>query len=273
LKQNRKLKRVLHSILFEADTPIGKLFDVLLIVLILLSVLTVMLETIGPLNDLYHVYFVYIEWIITIMFTIEYLLRIYSVLRPRNYIFSFYGIVDFLAILPLYLSLVFVGTQSFAIIRALRLLRIFRVFKLGHYLSQGEIITQSIKRSIPKIAVFLYFVIMLVVVFGSVMYLIEGGDNPQFDSIPRGIYWAIVTLTTVGYGDIAPMNPLGQFLASIVMIMGYAVIAVPTGIISAEIIKAREDQDITTQACPYCMKEGHDVDATFCKHCGEALNE
>lgn len=270
--KNQKIKRALHSILFEADTPTGKLFDVLLIIMIVLSVLTVMLETIGPLDNVYHSYFVIIEWIITILFTVEYILRVYSVQRPWNYVLSFYGVIDFLAILPLYLSLVFVGTQSFAIIRALRLLRIFRVFKLGHYLSQGEIITQSLKRSIPKIAVFLYFVLLMVVVFGSVMYLIEGGSNEQFDSIPRGIYWAIVTLTTVGYGDIAPMTSLGQLLASIVMVMGYAVIAVPTGIISAEIIKAREDMEITTQACPYCMKEGHDADAIYCKFCSEALN-
>jgi voltage-gated potassium channel len=231
-----------------------------------------MLETIGPLDNVYHVYFVYAEWIITIIFTIEYVLRIYSVAKPWNYITSFYGIVDLLAILPLYLSLFFVGTQSFAIIRALRLLRIFRVFKLGHYLDQGKVITLSLKRSIPKIAVFLYFVILMVLVFGSIMYLVEGGSNPQFDSIPTSIYWAIVTLTTVGYGDIAPHTPFGQFLASIVMIMGYAVIAVPTGIISAEIIRERAEDNITTQACRCCMKEGHEPDAIYCKFCGEALN-
>lgn len=263
----------MQNIIFEADTPAGKLFDEVLIVLIILSVLAVMLETIQPLDDKYHVYFAGVEWVITILFTIEYFLRIYSVIRPWKYISSFYGVIDLLAILPFYLSLVFAGTQSFAIIRALRLLRIFRVFKLGHYLTQGKIITQSLRSSIPKIAVFLYFVILMVVVFGSIMYLVEGGSNEKFDSIPRSIYWAIVTLTTVGYGDISPSTPFGQFLASIVMIMGYAVIAVPTGIISAEIIKIREDKTITTQSCPYCMKEGHDADAVYCKRCGEKLNE
>jgi voltage-gated potassium channel len=200
-------------------------------------------------------------------------LRIYAVKKPLNYIFSFYGVIDLLAILPLYLSLVFVGTQSFAIIRALRLLRVFRVFKLGQFLDQGRIISQSMRRSVPKITVFLYFVILMVVVFGSIMYLIEGGNNESFDSIPRGIYWAIVTLTTVGYGDIAPQTPFGQLLAAVVMIMGYAVIAVPTGIISAEIIKSREDTPISTQSCPHCMAEGHDINAVYCKRCGELLNE
>lgn len=265
-------RKKLHSILFEADTRKGKVFDVLLMILIVLSVFVVMLETIEALDNKYHVYFLYAEWIITIIFTIEYALRIYSVVNPRNYIFSFYGIIDLLSILPLYLSLVFIGTQSFAIIRALRLLRVFRVFKLGHYLNQGRIITLSMKKSIPKILVFLYFVILMVIVFGSIMYLVEGGTNPEFENIPTGIYWAIVTLTTVGYGDIAPITPFGQTLAAVVMIMGYAVIAVPTGIISAEIIKEMRDENITTQACPSCMKEGHEIDALYCKHCGHKLN-
>lgn len=269
-----KLKHRLHSIIFEADTPSGKLFDVALIIMIALSVTAVMLETIDSLDSRFHIYLVYVEWVTTILFTIEYFLRSYVVKKPLKYLFSFYGIIDLLAILPLYLSLVFAGTQSFAIIRALRLLRIFRVFKLGHYLNQGKLIVQSLKRSIPKITVFLYFVILMVVVFGSVMYLIEGGGrNESFDSIPRSIYWAVVTLTTVGYGDISPVTPLGQFLAAIVMIMGYAVIAVPTGIISAEIIRHRPGAEISTQSCPHCMKEGHDADAIYCKKCGEILNE
>lgn len=272
--KKRMTKKELHSIIFEADTPAGKLFDVVLLILILLSVLAVMLETIHALDIKYHVYFVWVEWVITILFTIEFFLRMYAVKKPLNYILSFYGIIDLLAILPLYLSLVFVGTQSFAIIRALRLLRVFRVFKLGHFLDQGKIIVHSIRRSVPKIAVFLYFVILMVIVFGSIMYLIEGGIESKFDSIPRSIYWAIVTLTTVGYGDIAPQTPFGQFLAAVVMIMGYAVIAVPTGIISAEIIKNKDEEvAISTQSCPHCMAEGHDIDALYCKRCGELLNE
>jgi len=271
LAQSR-IQKQLHSIIFEADTRSGKIFDVILLILIVLSVLAVMLETIETLDMKYHTYFVYVEWIITVIFTIEYFLRIYSVAKPPRYIFSFYGIVDLLAILPLYLSLVFAGTQSFAIIRALRLLRVFRVFKLGPYLNQGKVITMSLKRSLPKILVFLYFVILMVVVFGSIMYLIEGGKNEDFDSIPRGIYWAIVTLTTVGYGDISPVTPFGQFLASIVMIMGYAVIAVPTGIISADIIAWQEKREQTTQVCAHCMKEGHAQDASYCMNCGEKLD-
>ena len=265
------LRKKLYTIIFEADTRPGKMFDVVLMILILVSVLAVILETIKPIDQRYHVYFLYTEWIITLLFSVEYILRIWVVKKPWRYISSFYGLVDLLSILPLYLSLVFAGSQSIAIIRALRLMRVFRVFKLGHHLNQGRIILFSVRKSLPKIAVFLYFVILMVIVFGSIMYLIEGGTNERFDSIPRSIYWAIVTLTTVGYGDISPQTPLGQFLASIVMILGYAVIAVPTGIISAEIIRGKDVEKLTTQVCPNCLKEGHDIDANYCKFCGHEI--
>ena len=272
--KRNKYKEQLHEIIFEADTSIGKLFDIIILALILLSIIVVMLESVHDFNANYHQILYYLEWILTIIFTIEYFLRIYSVYKPLKYITSFFGIVDLLAILPTYLSIIFVGTQYLLVIRALRLLRMFRIFKLGHYVNQGKIILKSLKASIPKITVFLYFVILMVIIFGSIMYLIEGSTNKNFDNIPRSVYWAIVTLTTVGYGDIAPITPLGQFLASMVMIMGYAVIAVPTGIISAEIIQnATNSNKVMTQSCRYCSKDGHEADAKYCKYCGEILNE
>lgn len=273
--KKRKFQDKIHEIIFEADTRTGKIFDVLLLILIVLSIIVVMLESINEYNNKYHDLFIYIEWGLTVLFTMEYLLRIYSVYKPGKYITSFFGIVDLLAILPTYLSLIFVGTHYLLVIRALRLLRMFRIFKLGKHVSQGRILLNSIKKSIPKLTVFLYFVILMVIIFGSIMYLIEGNQpNSTFDNIPRSIYWAIVTLTTVGYGDISPTTPLGQLIASMVMILGYAVIAVPTGIVSAEIIQeSGEKNNFNTQSCRYCSKEGHDSDAEYCKYCGQLLNE
>jgi len=270
-----KIRSRLHEIIFEADTFEGKLFDVILLILIAISIIVVMFETVHGIDKDYHKWLVLIEWIVTILFTIEYIFRILTVFKPVKYIFSFFGIIDLLAILPTYISLFIVGTQYLMIIRALRLLRMFRVLKMGNYVKQGKIITNSLRASIPKIMVFLYFVILAVIVFGSIMYVVEGTTNPNFDNIPRSVYWAIVTLTTVGYGDIAPVTPMGQFLASLVMIMGYAVIAVPTGIISAEMVYQgkKGKKEIKTQACRYCGQEGHDSDAEYCKYCGHKLNE
>jgi voltage-gated potassium channel len=269
------LKEKLHKIIFEADTPAGKYFDIVLLVMIFLSVITVMLETVPKYHDLYLNLFMFLEWTFTIVFTIEYLLRLYCVYKPMKYATSFYGIVDLISILPTYLSMFLSGYHSLMIIRGLRLLRVFRIFKLTQFLSQGQVILTALRASRAKIAVFMFFVMVMVSIFGSLMYLIEGSTNQGFDSIPRSIYWAIVTLTTVGYGDISPLTPLGQFLSSIIMIAGYAVIAVPTGIVSAEVIKGnKKDRDmITTQACRYCSKEGHDKDADYCKYCGEALED
>ncbi|HHH52107.1 MAG TPA: ion transporter [Bacteroidetes bacterium] len=271
----KKLRDRLHEIIFEADTYEGKLFDIILLILIVISIIVVMLESIQKVDLHYHNIFVIIEWVITIAFTIEYILRIYTVYKPFKYITSFFGIIDLLAILPTYLSIFFVSSKYLLIVRALRLLRMFRILKMGNYVKQGKILSDSIKASMPKITVFLYFVVLAVIVFGSIMYIVEGDTNAEFDNIPRSIYWAIVTLTTVGYGDIAPATPFGQFLASLVMILGYAVIAVPTGIITAEIsyYDKKHSKEIHTQACRFCGQEGHDNDAKFCKYCGHQLNE
>jgi voltage-gated potassium channel len=272
-KKRNKLREQLHEVIFEADTPVGKIFDITLLVLIFGSVIAVMLETVPSFQAQHRQTLYILEWIFTIFFTLEYILRIYVVRRPSKYIFSFFGLVDLLSIIPTYVSIFIVGTQSLLIIRALRLLRVFRIFKLVNFTRQGQIILLALRNSRPKIAIFMFFVILMVCIFGSVMYLVEGGGDGGFDSIPRSVYWAIVTLTTVGYGDISPQTPLGQFLASIVMIMGYAVIAVPTGIVTGEIMRENsKHNEHSTQACQFCTKEGHDYDAIFCKYCGEALN-
>ena len=273
VKRNR-LKERLHEIIFEADTPAGKAFDIGLLITIAASVIVVMLESVDPLQRRYREIFLVLEWTFTILFTIEYVFRLYSVYRPMKYATSFFGVVDLLAILPTYLSLIVSGTHYLIVIRALRLLRVFRILKLGHFLKEGDIIIKALLASRAKITVFLTFVMLMVVIIGSIMYFIEGDSNDSFSSIPRGIYWAIVTLTTVGYGDITPTTPVGQFFSAVVMILGYAIIAVPTGIVSAEFIsEMREDLGNNTQACRYCGREGHADDAVYCKYCGEILNE
>ncbi|HKL20731.1 MAG TPA: ion transporter [Tichowtungia sp.] len=258
----------LHEIIFEADTPVGKFFDLVLILSILLSVLVVMLDSITRLNLRYGQLFLGIEWFFTLLFTVEYLLRLACVGRPLKYATSFYGIVDLLSILPTYLSLLLPGSQYLLSIRILRVLRIFRILKLATYVSEANLLARSLKASGRKIAIFLYTVLALVVIIGSAMYLVEGAQS-GFTSIPRSIYWAIVTLTTVGYGDISPQTSLGQFLASGVMILGYSIIAVPTGIFTAEISKSM--RMVSTQACPECSAEGHDQNAVHCKFCGAKL--
>ncbi len=268
------LQEKIYSVIFKFDTPAGKAFDIALLVTIVASVLVVMLESI-PRLDKYHDVFYVLEWIFTIFFTIEYFLRIYCVYKPKKYIFSFYGIIDLLAILPTYLSLVIASSSYLLIIRALRLLRVFRIFKLAQFLKESTVILKALRASSRRIMVFLFFILLMVTVFGSIMYLVEGTTNKEeFDSIPRAIYWAIVTLTTVGYGDISPNTSIGQFLAAIVMILGYAVIAVPTGIVSSEMVKAgREMQNIKIVRCDKCKNEEHDKDASFCKCCGRPLDE
>ena len=258
-----------HEIIFEADTFAGKFFDIFLLALIILSIMVVMLESVPELNKDFGEYFTVIEWVFTILFTIEYVARISSIKKPFKYIFSFYGIIDLLSILPTYIGLFVSGTNSFMVIRSLRLMRIFRILKLAKFLKESKVLVDSIKASRHKILVFLLSILTLVIILGTVMYLIESHEN-GFTSIPRSIYWAIVTLTTVGYGDIAPHTPLGQFIASIVMILGYVIIAVPTGMVTSEIIKA-DQKAISTQSCSNCAKEGHDADAEYCKHCGSLL--
>ncbi len=264
-----KTRQKLYEIIFEADTPTGKLFDVVLLFVILLSVALVMLESVPFIRQDYRTHLHILEWIITGIFTVEYFLRILIVRKPFQYIFSFYGIIDFLSVIPTYIGLFLVGSHSLVVIRILRMLRIFRILKLSRYTQAGRSLVRALWASREKISVFIFFVIVLVIVIGTVMYLIEGEAN-GFTSIPRGIYWAIVTLTTVGYGDISPQTSLGQFMASIVMIMGYAIIAVPTGIVTAEIINpSRRDN---TQVCPQCLWHHHDDDAVYCKKCGAKIN-
>ncbi len=259
----------MHEIIFEADTYPGKFFDVGLIVAILLSVFLVMLDSVSSIRSVYGSYLYVCEWFFTIIFTIEYLLRLFSVRRPALYATSFYGIVDLLAILPTYLSLLFPGGQYFLLIRILRLLRIFRVLKLVQYISESALLLEALRASRRKIIVFLFTVLTLVILFGSLMFVIEGEAN-GFTSIPRSIYWSIVTLTTVGYGDISPKTNFGQAIASLIMIIGYAIIAVPTGIVTVEMSNVFRNKT-NTQACPDCGSEGHDNDASHCKYCGTKL--
>jgi voltage-gated potassium channel len=263
----------IHEIIFEAETPAGKAFDVVLLAMIVLSVLIVSLESVDSLSERFRSLFFYLEWGFTLLFTLEYLLRIYSVSKPWNYISSFYGIVDLLSILPTYLSLIVSGSQYLITIRALRLLRVFRIFKLGSYLGESQVLISALKASRTKITVFLGGVLASVIVVGSTMYLVEAEADSGFTSIPRSIYWAIVTITTVGYGDIAPATALGQFLSAILMIMGYGIIAVPTGIVSVEIAQAHDQamRKANTVSCENCARSGHDSDAEYCKYCGQPL--
>ncbi|MBV6494538.1 MAG: hypothetical protein LDLANPLL_02571 [Turneriella sp.] len=266
LKKNRAR---IHEIIYEADTRAGKAFDVALLIAILASVLVIMLDSVRALQEMFHLGFVILEWVFTILFTLEYALRLWCVNRPIKYVFSFYGLVDLISVLPTWAGLFFPQAHYLLSVRVLRMLRIFRIFKLANYLTQAEVLKQALIESRRKITVFLITVITIAVIVGSLIYIIEGEEN-GFTSIPRGIYWSIVTLTTVGYGDIAPKTGLGQALASIVMVMGYAIIAVPTGIVTAELTQLKLKK-ISTQVCPSCAAEGHDTDAKFCKDCGSKL--
>jgi len=268
MKIMERLKQRIYTIIFEADTWEGKMFDISLIIAILVSILLVSLESVEPVDKRCHSALKIAEWIITGLFTVEYGLRIWILKKPWKYIFSLYGIIDLLAILPSYLGLVFAGGQSLMVIRALRLLRIFRIMKLTRYTSASRSLAIALWASREKILVFFSVVITLVIIFGTIMYLIEGQTN-GFTSIPTSIYWAVVTLTTVGYGDISPVTPLGQFLASIIMIMGYAIIAVPTGIVTAQMMQ--KSAPLNTQVCPNCMFDKHEDDARYCKKCGASL--
>ncbi len=276
-KRYYSLKEKIHEIIFEAETPAGKAFDIVLLILIVLSVLIVMMESVDFLREEFGQIFYLLEWIITIIFTLEYFLRIFSVKRPWKYINSFYGWIDLLSILPTYLTFFIIGSEdliaNLITIRAIRLLRIFRILKLTTYLSESEVLIQALMASRKKITVFLGGVMSLVVVIGSTMYLVEGNANSGFTSIPRSIYWAIVTVTTVGYGDIAPVTVLGQFLSAVLMIIGYGVLAVPTGIVSVELSNIQENQGPGgyTRSCKHCGQEGHDYNAVYCKYCGEKL--
>jgi voltage-gated potassium channel len=260
---------LLHEIIFEADTPAGKWFDVLLIWSILLSVAAVLLDSVASIRSDHGGLLYGIEWFFTILFTVEYLLRLVSVGRPIKYAVSFYGIVDLLSIVPTYLTLLFPASKYLIVIRILRILRVFRVLKLVQYVREANVLMRALRASRRKIFVFLYTVLTLVIVFGALIYLIEGEEN-GFTSIPRSVYWAIVTMTTVGYGDISPQTGIGQMVASVIMILGYGIIAVPTGIVTVELSHAL-GEEVSTQACPECGAEGHDPDAVHCKYCGAKL--
>jgi voltage-gated potassium channel len=261
------MKEKIHEVIFEADTPSGKYFDIALLFSIIVSVIAVSLESIEAIDKVYHSQLVMIEWFFTILFTIEYILRLYSTKHSVKYSTSFFGVVDLLAILPTYLSIFVPGAQSLLVIRGLRLLRIFRVFKLSRYLGEANVLTEAIIQSKTRIIVFLSTITVLSFITGAGMYLVEGPKH-GFTSIPQSVYWAITTLTSTGYGDTVPITPIGKMLAIFIMIMGYSLIIVPTGIISTEMMKLG---DISTQACKNCSKEGHDFNAKFCKHCGFEL--
>lgn len=266
------LKHRLHEIIYEADTPAGKLFDIVLLFLILFSVVLVMLESVSWIGEDYAELLYQLEWGITALFSLEYIARLLVVKKPWRYVSSFFGIIDLLSLLPMYISFFFVGTTSLVALRALRLLRVFRILKLSRYIGESNFLMASLWASRAKIGVFLFAVIILCIIFGTIMYLVEGEAN-GFTSIPRGIYWCVVTLTTVGYGDIAPMTPIGRFIASIIMIMGYGIIAVPTGIVTSEMTQQQQNPDTNTQACPNCITDTHLDDAVYCHNCGHKLNE
>ncbi|MBJ6367201.1 ion transporter [Snuella sedimenti] len=271
-------KKALHEIIYEADTQAGKLFDIILFITIIASVVLVMLESVKSIDMRYHRIINTAEWFITILFSLEYIARIIVVKKPLKYITSFFGIVDLLSTAPKYISLLFGGVHALAALRALRLLRIFRILKLVRYLGASHTIIRALRASRVKISVFLFTVIIISIILGTIMYLVEG-DDAGFTSIPASVYWCIVTLTTVGYGDISPTTPLGQFIASIVMILGYGIIAVPTGIVSAEYATQRKANKskspnipLNSQSCANCMAEKHKDGAEFCYNCGHKLH-
>ncbi|WP_417291428.1 ion transporter [Corallibacter sp.] len=280
---NKNWRDELHEIIYEADTPAGKLFDIILLIAILASIALVMLESIKSFDEKYHDFLNISEWVITILFTVEYIARIVTVKKPIKYITSFYGVIDLLSTLPKYLSLIFAGTHALVALRALRLLRVFRVLKLARYLGASNHLASAIKASRAKISVFLFAVLIAATIFGTIMYLVEGEEH-GFENIPKSIYWCIVTLTTVGFGDIAPVTPLGQFIASVIMILGYGIIAVPTGIVSAEYTKQagqaktpltnqpHRNIHLNSQSCANCLASDHKDNAEYCHKCGHNLH-
>jgi voltage-gated potassium channel len=261
-------QRRLHEIIFESDTAAGRGFDVALLVAIATSVAAVLLESVPDIRREHGSVLRVVEWTLTIAFTVEYALRLMAVQRPWRYATSFFGVVDLLSILPTYLALVVPETQPLMVIRGIRLLRVFRIVKAAKFLSEADVLMTALRASRRKITVFLGAIVTVVLIVGALMYVIEGEEH-GFTSIPTSMYWAVVTMTTVGYGDIAPRTALGQLVASMLMILGYGVIAVPTGIVSVEL--AHATRPVSRQACPACGAEGHDVDAVHCKYCGAAL--
>ena len=267
IPERTKWKRSVYQVIFKSDTKNGKAFDLILLFLILLSTFIVMMESVSNFDAKLHSLFVILEIIITVIFTVEYALRIITLRNKKAYIFSFFGIIDFLAILPFYLSLFFPITKYFLILRMLRMLRVFRIFNLLDFMNDGKFIVTALKNSSRKIYIFLMFLIIFSVIVGSLMFMLEG-HREGFESIPQSIYWAVVTVTTVGYGDVSPGTPLGKFLSVLLMLAGYSIIAVPTGIVTAEMRNKRQELE---KACPRCGNDDIDDDARFCKICGEKV--
>lgn len=266
--EDKLWKRFLYRIIYRADTRLGKLFDIILLSLILVSTAIIMMESIPKLDKRFHIFFIILEWVISLMFSAEYVMRIAVIKNKKNYIFSFFGIIDFLSLMPFYLSFFFPFTKYFLIFRMLRMLRIFRIFNLLDFMNDGYLIVKALKNSSRKIYIFLLFLIIFSVIVGSLMFMVEGG-RPGFETIPQSIYWAVVTVTTVGYGDVSPITPMGKFFAVILMLAGYSIIAVPTGIVTAEMRNKRQNLELI---CNRCGNEDIDDDARFCKRCGEKLS-
>lgn len=272
VRSNKNWKVILYEVIYGTQTPAGRLFDIILLILIVYSIIIVMLESVARYDDKYHDFFNISEWTVTILFTIEYILRIICIRRPREYVFSFFGIVDLLSTIPKYLSFFLLGTQYFTAFRALRLLRVFRILKLVRYTGASNNLIRALNASRTKILIFIFFVLIVSILLGTAMYLIEGPDH-GFHSIPHSVYWTIVTLTTVGYGDISPETGLGQFLATLIMIIGYGIIAVPTGIVSAEYASSKKEiKDDMDQSCNHCGTDVLHEDALFCSKCGKKLD-
>lgn len=268
---NNYLKEKLNSIIFGSDTAAGKFFDVILFGMIILSVIVIILESMSFFPPSMRTFLRVLEWVFTAFFTFEYLARIYCMEYPRTYIFSFWGIIDLLATIPSYLGIFFAGAQALLAIRIFRLLRIFRIFKLFAFLNEGTLLLMSLKQSSKKIVIFFLFTLVMVVSIGTIMYIVENGRNPDgFEDIPNSIYWAIVTMTTVGYGDIAPCTSVGRFLSALIMLLGYTVLAVPTGIFSVSLIN--EDKKRRIKTCPHCHEHTHNPEAKFCSHCGNKFD-
>jgi len=273
IKPDKGWREKLYEVIFESHTPAGKIFDIALVIFILTSVITLMLESINSISIKYAVLFKTLEWIYTVVFTVEYILRLVCVRSPWRYAKSTYGIIDLMSVLPSYLELFIPNTHFLLVVRSFRLLRVFRIFKMVKFLQESRALTVALLSSYRKITIFLFFVLLLTIFFGSVMYVVEYQHNPGFTNIPQSIYWAIVTLTTVGYGDIAPITALGKVLASFIMILGYAIIAVPTGLVTASVLRDRQKQINHHERCNVCLREGHDDDAEFCKFCGNMLEQ
>jgi len=267
IPERTKWKRQLFRIIFKSDTKWGKTFDMLLLFLILLSTFIVMMESVQIYDAKLHQIFVILEIIITIIFTVEYILRVITIRNKKDYVFSFFGIIDFLAILPFYMSLFIPITKYFLILRMLRMLRVFRIFNLLDFMNDGQFIVTALKNSSRKIYIFLMFLIIFSVIVGSMMFMVEG-HREGFESIPQSVYWAVVTVTTVGYGDVSPGTPFGKFLSVLLMLAGYSIIAVPTGIVTAEMRNKRQELD---KNCSRCGNDDNDDDARFCKICGEKI--